>query len=81
MQNMESDVTKNRLSTNMANNQVSGNLHANAGQGSSLDNHNWKPMDTEDTQTTINQVQEMVGHSVMSGWKILNKSLSTNCNS
>ena len=59
---MESDVTKNRLSSSMSNNPASSGLHT-SGQGSGLDNHNWKHIDSEDTQDTINQVQEMVSHS------------------
>ncbi|XP_053384591.1 uncharacterized protein LOC123563042 isoform X2 [Mercenaria mercenaria] len=57
---MESDVTKNQLTSNLSNNPVPVSLHPVSGQGPVLDNHAWKPMDTQDSQDTINQVQEML---------------------
>lgn len=62
---MEADVTKTQhLSANLSNVPVS--LHPGSAQGQVLDNHVWKPMETQDAQDTINHIQEMVCYQIIS---------------
>lgn len=55
---MEADVTKTQLPGGLSN--VPVNLHPPSTQAQILDNHAWKPVDNQDSQDTINHIQEMV---------------------